>query len=159
MTESYPVTCRNSKCIHETATEPGSQVCFMKQREKHKPPEREWESDSKQTESQYPNVKGPDCSLLFGSFSAKLEEETVWSGIEITNVIKWGWAAATAQWIVGLLPVEDKQIGGSLSDADWWSKLSRQYGHWGNCLHLLCVQLFPSPPIKCQAWMTQTQHL
>lgn len=67
-----------------------------------------------QTESQYPNVKGRDCSLLYASSTAKLEEETVWSGNEITNVIKCGWATATVQWIVGLLPAEDKQMGDSV---------------------------------------------
>lgn len=64
---------------------------------------------SERMESQYPNVKGRDCSQLFASFSAKLEEETAKSGIEITNAIKWGWATVTVNWKAGLLPAEDKK--------------------------------------------------
>lgn len=71
------------------------------ERGKKNPPETESEQSIpatfEQTESQYPDVKGRDCSLLFASSTAKLEEETVWSGNEITNVIKCGWATATVQ--------------------------------------------------------------
>lgn len=78
------------------------------------------------------------------SASAKLEEEPVWSGIETTNVIKWGWATATAQCVVGLLP-GDKHMGDSVlmsTDApDWADCTVTVFTHFlPNC--------YPVPPLN-----------
>lgn len=109
-------------------------------------------------ESQCPNVKDRDCSMLFSSSHAKLEEETVWSGIEKTNVIKWGWATATVQWIVGLLP-RDKQMGDSVlmpTDGPDWAgctvTVEPVFTHFvPNC--------YPVPPLNARnGWHKSTIH-
>lgn len=64
---------------------------------------------TEQTESQYPNVKGRAYSMLFGPLPCQTWEEAVWSGNELTNVVKWGWVTAAVHCIVDLLLLEDKK--------------------------------------------------
>lgn len=67
---------------------------------------------TEQTESQYPNVKGRAYSVLFGPLPCQTWEEAVWSGNELTNVVKWGWVTAAVHCIVDLLLLEDKKKNG-----------------------------------------------